>query len=313
MPKPKTSPPRFDADCQVHGANLHQKETGTKYSDPKSRRYLREIRARYDLWVEANVALVGPTGTKARTDRALVDRRVAALVEYKDFIDAQRYAEAFDSRSNLHSSVLEEFIYYLFADLVASFPGAPLIGKSRTFKDLFFFPKSFQEMVQRPYAIVERKDHDFVIGSRVEAKLRCRGSDAEDDIELDVPAVAIECKTYLDKSMLEGGSTAAEQLKARNPNAAYIIVMEWLKLAEGVNLRKFKVDQIYVLRRQQNTDRDQRYDDDYEKNPIDADVVWHLYETVRDHLTAPWGGGVKEGVGARMVDVARRGARRSAR
>ncbi len=54
------------------------------------------------------------------------------------------------------------------------------------------------------------------------------------------------------------------------------------------------VDQIYVLRRQQNTDRDQRYDDD-EKNPIDAGVVWHLYETVRDHLSAV----VRRGEGGR--------------
>ena len=39
------------------------------------------------------------------------------LNEYKDFLDQQHYAEKFDSRSNLHSSVLEEFMYYLFKDL----------------------------------------------------------------------------------------------------------------------------------------------------------------------------------------------------
>jgi len=298
VPKSKPSPQRFDAECQVHGANLRQKETGTKYADAKSQKYLREIRARYDGWVDANAALVGPEARKSAggADRQLVAERVAEFVAYKDFLDAQKYAEAFDSRSNLHSTVLEEFIYYLFADLVASVPGAPLIGKSRTFKDLFFFPRSFSEMVQRPYAVVERKDHDFVIGARVEAKLRCRGNEEGDSIELDVPAVAIECKTYLDKSMLEGASMAAEQLKARNPNAAYIVVMEWLKLAESVNLKKFKVDQIYVLRRQHNTDRDLRYVDGYEKNPIDEGVVWHLYQMVREHLTSPWGGGVKEGL-----------------
>jgi hypothetical protein len=41
--------------------------------------------------------------------------------------------------------------------------------------------------------------------------------------------------------MLEGSSTAAEQLKHRNPNAIYIVVAEWLKLTEQVNLKKFKV------------------------------------------------------------------------
>ena len=83
----------------------------------------------------------------------------------------------------------------------------------------------------------------------------------------DIAAVAIECKTYLDKTMLEGSSRAAEQLKARNPNALYIVVMEWLKLTSAVNLRKYEVDQIYVFRKQKNTDREFRFADDYEKKP----------------------------------------------
>ncbi|MEH2191299.1 MAG: hypothetical protein V7K98_01340 [Nostoc sp.] len=43
-------------------------------------------------------------------------------------IDQQHYAEKFDSRSNLHSSVLEEFLYYLFKDLVRDFGENALIG-----------------------------------------------------------------------------------------------------------------------------------------------------------------------------------------
>ena len=30
----------------------------------------------------------------------------------------------------------------------------------------------------------------------------------------------------------------------------YIVVSEWLKLTNAVNLKKFKIDQIYVLRKQ---------------------------------------------------------------
>ncbi len=48
--------------------------------------------------------------------------------------------------------------------------------------------------------------------------------------------------------MLEGSSRAAEDLKARNPNSLYVVLMEWIKLTSDVNLRKYKVDQIYVLR-----------------------------------------------------------------
>jgi len=68
--------------------------------------------------------------------------------------------------------------------------------------------------------------------------------------------------------------------------------MEWIKLTENVNLKKYKVDQIYVLRKQKNTDREYRFLAGYEKHPISADVVIHLYELVRSHLTEPWMGGV---------------------
>ena len=63
--------------------------------------------------------------------------------------------------------------------------------------------------------------------------------------------------------MLEGSSRAAEEIKARHPNGLYIVVMEYIKLTEAVNLRKYKVDQIYVLRKQKNTDREFRYATSY--------------------------------------------------
>ena len=126
--------------------------------------------------------------------------------------------------------------------MLADFEGVPLVGKSHAFKDMFFAPKNFQDMVQRPALRVETKDHDFVIGIG-----RSYFGDGSADVQnevFEVPAIAIECKTYLDKTMLEASSIAAEQLKYKNPNAKYFVVMEWLKLTDKVNLKKYKVDQI---------------------------------------------------------------------
>lgn len=281
----------------VHGDNLAQKEQHkTKYLDDQSRQFLGEIREQYDVWRTRNLELVGPSIEPDEKDSAIIAERVAMFEGYKDFIDQQHYAEAFDSRSALHSSVLEEFMYYLFRDLVSAYSENALIGKSHALKDLFFLSSNFQDMVSLPNAQVEKKDHDFVIGATIEAKMNVVGQDGVEDHRLDIPAVAIECKTYLDKTMLEGASQAAEQLKARNPNAIYFVVSEWLKLTEQVNLRKFKVDQIYVLRKQKNTDREFRYDPEYKKNPIHVDVVGHLYETVRAYLAVDWEGGLKYGL-----------------
>ncbi len=303
----------------VHGSNLTQKENHRrKYRDATSRQYLSEIREEYDKWFSANEELIGPSSIPTPDDRAIIVKRVALLEQYKEFLDQQHYAEQFDSRSNLHSSVLEEFLYYLFRDLAADFGSNALIGKSHAFKDIFFVPPNFQGMVERAHARIERKDHDFVIGVTVSANLDLKANRSSDDGQLrigepveqyltqvdgsseshlfDIAAVAIECKTYLDKTMLEGSSRAAEQLKARNPNALYIVVMEWLKLTSAVNLRKYEVDQIYVFRKQKNTDREFRYADTYIKKPINYDVVWHLFQTVRTHLTTDWEAGVEQGL-----------------
>ena len=276
----------------VHGDNLAAKEShATKYNDAEAKQFLQEIRKQYDVWKASNAKLKGPS-KPTDDDRAIIEQRVKMLNEYKDFIDQQRYAEKFDSRSNLHSTVLEEFMYYLFRDLATSFSQKALLGKAHTFKDLFFMPGSFAEMMVQPNIRVEEKDHDFIIGSRIVSVASVEGAKKVEQHNFDVPAVAIECKTYLDKTMLESSSTAAEQLKTRNPNAIYIVVMEWIKLSENVNLKKFKVDQVYILRKDRNTDREFRYEEGYVKKPIHSDVVLHLYNLVRNHLTEPWTSGV---------------------
>jgi hypothetical protein len=308
-----------DRNPLVHGSNLKRKEKHRKkYRDADSRKYLGEIRTEYDKWHQANIELVGPRSTPSDRDNEIIVQRVELLSAYKDFLDRQHYAEKFDSRSNLHSSVLEEFLYYLFKDLVKDFGDNALIGKSHTFKDIFFVPPKYSEMLKRPYARLETKDHDFVIGATIQASLEAvippeqndnpgeiltlLKKEPEDYQEVtvtgntethifDVPVVAIECKTYLDKTMLEGSSRAAEDLKTKNPNSLYIVLMEWIKLTSDVNLRKYKVDQIYVLRQQKNTDREFRYEETYVKNPINPTVVQHLFQKVKttfDHGLECW-------------------------
>lgn len=281
----------------VHGDNLIQKENSqTKYADPESKKFLTEIRTEYEKWNKANNELKGPLSLTSEDDVKVLEKRVELFTEYKDFIDQQKYAEKFDSRSNLHSSVLEEFMYYVFKDLVFEFSELALLGKAHTFKDIFFHAPNYTEMLSKPHVKIEKKDHDFAIGVTINTKMSCAGVSNEEHHSFQIPAIAIECKTYLDKTMLEGSSTAAEQLKYRNPNALYIVVAEWLKLTEQVNLRKFKVDQIYVLRKQKNTDREYRYLPNYQKNPVYLDVVIHLFNTVRDHLTNDWESGINYGL-----------------
>lgn len=106
----------------VHGDNLTQKENSqNKYTDTQSKQFLAEIRTEYEKWKTANEELKGPIALTNENDVGVLQQRIDLFTSYKDFIDQQKYAEQFDSRSNLHSSVLEEFMYYLFRDLVHEF------------------------------------------------------------------------------------------------------------------------------------------------------------------------------------------------
>lgn len=286
----------------IHGKNITTKELSLKkYSDEKSKVYINEIKETYNIWKDANLKLEGPHIIDDENDYGIIEERVRLFNEYKDFLDQQHYAEAFDSRSNLHSSVLEEFLYFLFKDLIKDFSENALIGKSHAFKDLFFQPTSFQSMLEKPTIKVEKKDHDFTIGVIMNVTLQNKGSEEIINEVFELPAVAIECKTYIDKTMLEASSNAAEQLLFKNPNSIYIIVAEWVKLTDKVNLKKYKTDKIYILRKQKNTDREFRYIDGYLKNPIYADVVFNLFKYVKDHLTNDWSGGVNDNLASGIL------------
>ena len=149
----------------IHGNNLKQKLNGAnnkKYSDNEAKKYLQEITEQYNIWKKANECLKGPCIKSTDKDNEIIENRVALLNKYKNFVDQKHYAIKFDSRSNLHSTILEEFIYYLFFDLVSEFDQNALIGKSKTFKDIFFQAENYNDMVRNPCARIEIKDHDWV-------------------------------------------------------------------------------------------------------------------------------------------------------
>lgn len=283
----------------LHGNNIKNKEdqagnTNKAYGDDKSQKLLGEIRQRYDEWKSENLSLIGPYAEPEDDDFEVVNRRVKLFNDYKDFLDQKRYAEHFDSRSRLHSTALEEFFVYLFGDLVAEYSESAFLGQADAFKDIFFTPENYRDMVDRPNARVEKKEQDFTIGINVTASMHTAdNSDAAEKHVFSVPAVVIECKTYVDKTMLEAMSMSADGMLKVNPNSIYVVAAEWIKLTSEFNPKKFKLDQVYILRKQKNTDRKDRLKDDYEKNPIYEDVVWKMFERVREHITSDWESGTK--------------------
>ena len=90
----------------IHGDNLKQKlNHKTKYRDDEAKKFLQEIKKRYEKWRADNLNLKGPFSKPTVGDTNLIQQRTELLHDYKKIIDQQHYAEKFDSRSNLHCVV----------------------------------------------------------------------------------------------------------------------------------------------------------------------------------------------------------------
>ena len=86
-----------------------------------------------------------------------------------------------------------------------------------------------------------------------------------------------------------------QEALTRTEKGAHCTITSTMR-SEAVNLKNCKIDQIYILRKQKNTDREDRFVDGYVANPVYEDVVWHLFSMVRDYLAADWGGKIADGL-----------------
>lgn len=96
--------------------------------------------------------------------------------------------------------------------------------------------------------------------------------------------VAIECKRYLERNMLDECSGTAEKFKKATPYCLYIIVSEFLKM-DNASPELSRIDEIYVLRKQRNSER---LADGFVPNPIYGDLVVEIYRQVQRHLSRVW-------------------------
>jgi hypothetical protein len=272
-----------------HGSNIeHKLKT---LSDRKRIDLLKKIKERYIEWKNKSMEITG-------TDRKNIEEKSRLFEEYKDFIDRKEYAEAFDPRGVLHSTAIEEFLVYLFVDLVKhmhSGLGQIYIGRAEVPKSIIFSPSSFRDMLKTHALTFIKTSVDFVIGCEMEVSYKfyeiIKGLIAEKTTteKIIAPAVCVECKTYVDKPMLDRCNYEAEAIKRVFPSCLYIVVSEYIKLEERER-PSFYINQVYTLRKQKTVDRAVRLDvsSGWKKNPIDHELVWDLFTNVKRHLEESW-------------------------
>jgi hypothetical protein len=152
-------------------------------------------------------------------------------------------------QENLRSSMLEELFCHLFSDLIVellpSLPSNLLLGKANSYVDLTFSPSSFREIFIKPNPYIHSKDQDFVIGVSLELIIKADGAN-EIKEDIIVPVLAIECKTYIERNMLDSCSGTARRLKSAMPYCLYIVASEYMKLKDE-QPELSDINEIYIL------------------------------------------------------------------
>lgn len=203
-------------------------------------------------------------------DVSNVEQSVCAWNKYLRFVRTNNIKNGkpiFRSQSKFEPTILEESIYRLFAPFAES----PInVGSVHAYSNLYFTAKSFSDFKTHSTVKVNTKNQDFAIYKKITVQV-----DANlEPVELYVPVVAIECKTYLDKTMLDGCIAAAEKIKYGNPYCKYFIVVERYEVDKKVEIKNSDIDQIFVLNKGTVN--------------ICSDVVKLLIKNVSQHLKQQW-------------------------
>lgn len=229
----------------VHESNLdgrilqNYKGRGADFATFKTAKYLPYKQAQMNI-----------TGT-TKDD---IVKKTTLFEQYSRSVDLFNKGNWITAMSKFRPTILEEFCGFLFKDLTP-------IKLLR----LDFFKKGISAGLRidsKGNVEIERRDIDFCIGKEVEALIGSKR------YTIRIPVVAVECKTYLDKTMLSGAQFTAQKLKGGTPRVKVFVLTE----RNEVDLREIPsespIDQIYVLR-------------DGQDDPITINVVEDFFSEVK--------------------------------
>lgn len=238
-----------------------------------------------------------------KNDREYIQAATAALNTYKDVVDLLEFKKQFNAQTKFHSTIHEEFWAILALHLLSKLD-LPLdsdrvyIGPGQSLQGLYFHPESPEQAfgTQLGNTIKPKfKDRDFMIALKTDFNLTLNNHRAplktsSSIPELFLPLVTIECKQYIDKTMMDNALSAATKLKAFSPFTLDIVTIELNKLSD-VNIAGSGLDGFYILRKQKlsearfrNSNGPKDTVDVTRRNPLDGEVILKVYEAMKSHI-----------------------------
>ena len=264
MPVPPNAPTAF-----IHGSKMQRKAA----SDAS----LGEAARLYGEWKNSSLRVNGRTPKD-------IHKLTDLLNIYKGAVEPILDHRPNSAQEVLQPSILEEFFEYLFCRIKDEVGSEVLREPASGYIGLSFNPSSLEALMTKPEYTVRQKDHDFVIGASIELSIKAVGETTALAEKIIVPAIAIECKRYLERNMLDECAGTAEKIKRATPYCKYIVVAEYLKM-DDASPEISLIDEIFVLRKQRNSER---LGAEFKPNPIDASLVCEIYSDCVRHLGKIW-------------------------
>lgn len=213
-------------------------------------------------------------------DKDAIEKKVDYLNDYYNFMHKNDFERTFTSQGKFRPTILEEFLYLLFKDYVElikqKYDDGDVLGSGavKAYSNLYFKAKDFKDFIKKPEIGVNEKDQDYAIYRTFSITINDKKP-----LQIRIPAIAIEAKTYIDKTMLDSIIATAEKIKSGNPHTRFIAVSERYDVSYAVDPAYSRIDQIYILRKSM---RKNGWAD------IDKTVVWRLFVETIAHLERPW-------------------------
>lgn len=243
-----------------------QQKKALEHLIPEYAKYIREM-----LAISDNHCL---------TEKEKVNMQVACVNRYYNYMHNNNFENTFSAQGKFRPTILEEFLFLLFRAYVIKVKENHDIedvlgsGAVKAYTNIYFKAKNFKDFIVSPEIGVNEKDQDYAIYRTFDISIN-----NANPLKIRIPAVAIEAKTYIDKTMLDSIIATAEKIKSGNPHTRFIAVSERYDVSFGVDPAYSRIDQIYILRKGMKKQ---------EWAEIDAEVVWRLYDETINHLNRPW-------------------------
>jgi len=164
------------------------------------------------------------------------------------------------SQSKFRSTFIEEISTYLFKDIEPIKNGSLGIFNKGIFAGM--------KINNQLNIDILTKDVDFCIGKKVNLII-----DNQSSINLIIPIICVEVKTYLDATMFGEVKYSSMQIKNATPNARTYILMEGIVVAEEKILaarHDNALDEMFVLRNRGDNNQD----------PISFEVLKSYYKEI---------------------------------